>query len=132
MGWRKYKTVLRTFLTKHVPSLFKKNMYVCSMCSISGFIDLKKESSEEIMARMSDTMIHRGPDGSGVLVLNEDLAQLGFGHRRLAIIDLSEHGRQPMQYQQYTICFNVRGYVSGVVLLFSNKAPRILISSGFS
>jgi asparagine synthase (glutamine-hydrolysing) len=76
------------------------------MCSISGFIDLKKESSEEIMARMSDTMIHRGPDGSGVLVLNEDLAQLGFGHRRLAIIDLSEHGRQPMQYQQYTICFN--------------------------
>ena len=42
------------------------------MCSISGFIDFKKESSEEIMERMSDTMIHRGPDGSGVLVLNQE------------------------------------------------------------
>jgi asparagine synthase (glutamine-hydrolysing) len=43
---------------------------------------------------MRDKMVHRGPDGAGVWV--DGAARIGFGHRRLAIIDLSEAALQPM------------------------------------
>ena len=76
------------------------------MCGITGFIDFKKTSHEDILRKMSDTLYHRGPDGSGTLFLEEQNAQIGFGHRRLAIIDLSEHGKQPMQFTHLWICFN--------------------------
>ena len=76
------------------------------MCGITGFIDFKKTSHEDILRKMSDTLYHRGPDGSGTLFLEEKNAQIGFGHRRLAIIDLSEHGKQPMQFAHLWICFN--------------------------
>jgi asparagine synthase (glutamine-hydrolysing) len=43
-----------------------------------------------------DSLAHRGPDGSGTYIDLE--VNLGLGHRRLAIIDASEGGRQPMSY----------------------------------
>lgn len=55
---------------------------------------------------MTSTLHHRGPDGSGTIVLDNEFAQIGFGHRRLAIIDLSETGHQPMQFEHLWICFN--------------------------
>ena len=55
---------------------------------------------------MTTTMVHRGPDGFGVQEIVTSDAQIGFGHRRLAIIDLSDHGKQPMQFNQHWICFN--------------------------
>ncbi|MEY3425245.1 MAG: hypothetical protein RL679_603 [Bacteroidota bacterium] len=76
------------------------------MCGITGFIDFKKTSHEDILRKMSDTLYHRGPDGSGTLFLEEKNAQIGFGHRRLAIIDLSEHGKQPMQFAHLWNCYN--------------------------
>lgn len=76
------------------------------MCGITGFIDFTKSDSEEILQKMTDTLHHRGPDGSGSILLSSDSALIGFGHRRLAIIDLSEHGRQPMQFENLWICFN--------------------------
>jgi asparagine synthase (glutamine-hydrolysing) len=80
------------------------------MCGISGFVDLKGSSSKEILDRMTDTLLHRGPDGSGSVVLNEPHAQIGLGHRRLAIIDLSETGKQPMQFGRYHITYNGEVY----------------------
>jgi len=55
---------------------------------------------------MTDQLIHRGPDGRGTKVFEENDYWLGFGHRRLSIIDLSETGSQPMTYGDWTICFN--------------------------
>lgn len=76
------------------------------MCGIAGFIDFSGRSSRETLVSMTDTMVHRGPDGSDYLFVEEPIAQLGFGHRRLAILELSELGRQPMTWNQFTIVFN--------------------------
>ncbi len=76
------------------------------MCGITGFFDFTKTSSELILEKMSNTLFHRGPDGGDTLLFNESNVQIGFGHRRLSIIDLSEHGKQPMQFENLTICYN--------------------------
>lgn len=76
------------------------------MCGITGFIDYKKASSEQILKLQSDTLSHRGPDGEGQLLITTNEAQIGLGHRRLSIIDLTEAGRQPMLFQKLSIVFN--------------------------
>jgi asparagine synthase (glutamine-hydrolysing) len=76
------------------------------MCGIAGFIDFNKNSSLEILKKCTDTMLHRGPDGSGYEFFQTEKAQIGLGHRRLSIIDLTEGGTQPMKYRQYWIIFN--------------------------
>lgn len=76
------------------------------MCGISGFIDFKKESSESVLKAMTDSLIHRGPDGFGCELFEENDFQIGLGHRRLSILELSELGKQPMSWMDYTIVFN--------------------------
>lgn len=76
------------------------------MCGIAGFIDFKQRSSVEILGGMTDAVQHRGPDGSGYKLFETGSAQVGLGHRRLSIIDLSEAGSQPMQYKHFWISFN--------------------------
>ncbi len=76
------------------------------MCGISGFIDFKNISSKDVLQRMTDTMHHRGPDGAGYQFFETPNAQIGLGHRRLSIIDLTESGKQPMLFQQLWITFN--------------------------
>lgn len=76
------------------------------MCGIAGFFDFKQLSSKEDLIRMTDTLIHRGPDGASYEVLTAKDVQIGMGHRRLSIIDLSEHGTQPMQFGDLWIVFN--------------------------
>jgi asparagine synthase (glutamine-hydrolysing) len=80
------------------------------MCGITGFIDLEKKSSLTILEKMTQTLHHRGPDGSGTFFHTLAFAQVGFGHRRLAVIDLSEHANQPMTFSNLTICFNGEVY----------------------
>jgi asparagine synthase (glutamine-hydrolysing) len=63
------------------------------MCGISGVFDISgRPAATAVVQRMNDAIAHRGPDGAGVWV--EDAC--GIGHRRLAVIDLSDGGRQPM------------------------------------
>lgn len=76
------------------------------MCGITGFIDFNNKSSSEILARMAASMNHRGPDGQGVDLYQKDTFQVGFGHRRLSIIDLSSVAGQPMSYDDLHIVFN--------------------------
>lgn len=76
------------------------------MCAITGLFDTQNNSSEEILKQMTDTMIHRGPDGGKNVLFPLDDIQIGLGHRRLSIIDLTEGGTQPMEYAPYWICFN--------------------------
>lgn len=76
------------------------------MCGIAGFIDFNKGSERNHIVSMTDTMFHRGPDGSDYQFLEHPKAQIGLGHRRLSIIDLSEHGTQPMQFEDLWVTFN--------------------------
>lgn len=76
------------------------------MCGIAGFVDFNRTSSDEVLKAMTDVQKHRGPDGEGQHLLQTDSAQIGLGHRRLSIIDLTETGAQPMQYNNLHITFN--------------------------
>lgn len=75
------------------------------MCGIVGVINKKGERVErEMIDRMNRVMIHRGPDADGVFVENN----IGLGHRRLSIVDLSEDGNQPMYSgdEKFVIVYN--------------------------
>src|SRR5712692_6425774 len=80
------------------------------MCGIAGMIDWRAATSADALRSvgeaMNDTLRHRGPDGSGVWVEAEGGAALC--QRRLAIIDLSPGGAQPMHSadRRYVITFN--------------------------
>ena len=79
------------------------------MCGIAGFVDFSGELQADparLLDSMRDKLRHRGPD-AGASVLEAD-GRVGFGHRRLAIIDLSETGAQPMQSSsgRYVTVFN--------------------------
>src|SRR5215210_426216 len=68
------------------------------MCGITGFRNTtQSQSTDEMQAnirRMSDTLLHRGPDDEGSFV--DASAGVALGFRRLSIIDLTPEGHQPM------------------------------------
>lgn len=74
------------------------------MCGITGIINkTKQEVNIAKLEWMNNQIIHRGPDSFGFYTNN----QVGFGHRRLSILDLSELGHQPMKYEdKYVITYN--------------------------
>ena len=75
------------------------------MCGIAGYINLKGEpASSATIRKMMDAIAHRGPDGEGQWIEGP----VAIGHRRLAIIDLSSAGRQPMlsDDKRYILSYN--------------------------
>lgn len=76
------------------------------MCGFTGFLnfDSKNDDAKSILNDMAESIQHRGPDDSGVWYDSK----IGFAHRRLAIQDLSEAGRQPMLSPcgRYVLVFN--------------------------
>ena len=80
------------------------------MCGIVGVYSFKGNSVDEnLLIRMRDTMIHRGPDGAGLWV-SED-RKVGLAHRRLSIIDLSEEAAQPMCNEDATLWISFNGEI---------------------
>jgi asparagine synthase (glutamine-hydrolysing) len=82
------------------------------MCGIVGSLTFKNSNfriTDSYINQMRDTMIHRGPDGAGTWV-SED-KKLGLGHRRLAIIDLSNNASQPMSSSDKTIWISFNGEI---------------------
>ena len=78
------------------------------MCGICGFVTPNKISIENLRD-MNATLAHRGPDDQGEELYElRDGWSVGFGHRRLSIMDLSENGHQPMHTQdkQVSVIFN--------------------------
>jgi len=74
------------------------------MCGIAGFISLDQSplgNGEKALECMGELLAHRGPDGQGQWM--DDSARVGLAHRRLAIIDLSPAGAQPMEGRDGTI-----------------------------
>lgn len=76
------------------------------MCGIAGILSMDKSNITEMsLKKMTDSLYHRGPDGGGLWI--DTINNVGLGHRRLSIIDLSDSGKQPMHYlDRYTITFN--------------------------
>ncbi len=67
------------------------------MCGLTGFVDFKKNSDSEILIRMAESIKHRGPDDNGFEIVDEAACRVGLGFKRLAILDLSPAGHQPMK-----------------------------------
>ncbi|NOQ50037.1 MAG: asparagine synthase (glutamine-hydrolyzing) [Mycoplasmataceae bacterium] len=80
------------------------------MCGITGFIDFNKKSNLDTLQKMTDVLHHRGPDDSGYSFFDETNLQIGLGHRRLSILDLSKHGHQPMLFENLEIVYNGEVY----------------------
>ncbi len=82
------------------------------MCGICGIIHLSPDLGPvdgRVLDRMVDTMSHRGPDGRGTYY-SED-GRVSLGHRRLAIVDLSERGAQPMANEDGTVWVTFNGEI---------------------
>ena len=86
------------------------------MCGINGIYAYHYAANpidQEELLRTRDHMVARGPDGKGEWI--SDDARIGFGHRRLSIIDLSDAGTQPMTSAdgKLVVTFNGEIYKSG-------------------
>lgn len=79
------------------------------MCGIAGILNSDGQAaSPAVLARMAQAIAHRGPDGEGFFVSGP----LGLAHRRLAIIDLTAQGHQPMATAdgRYVLSYNGEVY----------------------
>jgi len=78
------------------------------MCGITGIFNVDGAPvSVSVLKRMTDAVQHRGPDGEGVWTSSF----VGFGHRRLAILDLSALNHQPMQSTDGTVVLVYNGEI---------------------
>ena len=85
------------------------------MCGFAGFLDITAATPDRgrVVAAMADTLVHRGPDDCGVW--SDDDSGIALGFRRLAILDLSPHGHQPMASHdgRWVVSFNGEIYNHG-------------------
>ena len=75
------------------------------MCGIVGIFNLNLDTVQRsVLKSMTEKIAHRGPDGQGYFVSNN----IGLAHKRLAILDTSVKGAQPMSSKnnKWTIIFN--------------------------
>ena len=83
------------------------------MCGIAGIVDLKRQLDGNELAltakKMADTLHHRGPDTGGQWT--DAAAGLSLSFRRLAIIDLTSSGHQPMMSANGRFCIVYNGEV---------------------
>ncbi len=82
------------------------------MCGIAGVFrlaDAGKPVDGDVLSRMRDTMVHRGPDGEGIWI-SED-GRVGLAHRRLSIIDLDPRAAQPMCNEDASIWVTFNGEI---------------------
>lgn len=85
------------------------------MCGISGklYFDRDRAVEPEAIRRMNAALTHRGPDGEDIYVKGP----VGLGHRRLAIIDLSEDARQPMANEDGSVMITFNGEIYNFIEL---------------
>ncbi len=82
------------------------------MCGLVGALVFRHSNfavTERYIARMCDVLRHRGPDGSGTWIAPD--GKVGLGHRRLAIIDLSDSAAQPMSNEDGTLWVSFNGEI---------------------
>jgi asparagine synthase (glutamine-hydrolysing) len=107
------------------------------MCGIAGIISKSNQVQIQELKAMTDIIYHRGPDGDGHWI--NEIGNVGFGHRRLSIIDLSNHASQPMHFGngRFTITFNGEIYnylelrqdlLQKGVTFYSNSDTEVLLA----
>ena len=82
------------------------------MCGIVGAIALAGGTfrvTEPYLVRMRDALAHRGPDGAGIWIAPDQ--RIGFGHRRLSIIDLATSANQPMSNEDDSLYVTFNGEI---------------------
>lgn len=90
------------------------------MCGITGIVHFgSRQVDRNILDRMTDALVRRGPDGRGVVI--ED--NVGLGHRRLKILDLSDAGKQPMASDDGTTIITFNGEI------YNYKEKRSMLES---
>ena len=82
---------------------------MCGICGIYEYGVGQPTVSASLIVRMRDTMIHRGPDDAGVYVTED--RRVGLGNRRLAIVDLSPAGRNPMPNEDLRVWITFNGEI---------------------
>lgn len=94
------------------------------MCGINGILHLQsqKKVDEHLLTKMRDALEHRGPDDKGIFIENN----IGFGHRRLSVLDITLAGHQPFLSNdgRYVMVYN------GEIYNFKDFYPE-LKSNGF-
>jgi asparagine synthase (glutamine-hydrolysing) len=85
------------------------------MCGIAGIIQKNNssESKEKILQTMTDSIVHRGPNSEGIYLYKN----IGLGHRRLSIIDLSHDGHQPMLDKNDDLVISYNGEIYNYIEL---------------
>ena len=91
------------------------------MCGIAGLLGYGKHAARDI-EKMKERMVHRGPDGAGTWQDTDDDVYLG--HRRLAILDLSESGAQPMVSHSGRFVLTYNGEIYNHPLLKEKLAEK--------
>src|SRR5688572_7045503 len=82
------------------------------MCGIVGIYEYGVNApnvNESLIISMRDRMTHRGPDDAGTYITED--RRLGFGHRRLSIVDLSPAGHNPMANEDETVWITFNGEI---------------------
>lgn len=80
------------------------------MCGILGLIDREKNITKNIFNKANDSMLLRGPDAGDIIFLENEMYNLGLGHRRLAILDLDKRSNQPFHDNNYILTYNGEVY----------------------
>jgi asparagine synthase (glutamine-hydrolysing) len=80
------------------------------MCGIAGLVDFRCKSGLDTLKKMTDVLLHRGPDNGGYFFKKLPFADIGLGHRRLSILDLSNNAHQPMSFEYLTMVYNGEVY----------------------
>ena len=97
---------------------------MCGICGILNYSNSARSVEESLLLRMSDSIKHRGPDDAGIFV--NPSRKAGFGFRRLAIVDLSPAGHQPMQTPDGNITIMLNGEIYNHLAL-----RKVLESKGY-
>lgn len=96
------------------------------MCGITGFFDTKNFITKENLINSNNALSHRGPDAGRTEIYTFPNGTVGFGHKRLSILDLSENGSQPMHSDDG----NISVILNGEIYNF-NEIKTKLINLGY-
>lgn len=81
------------------------------MCGLTGFCDFNRRLTKSHLIAANNTLVHRGPDSGDTAFFATPETNIGFGHRRLSILDVSSNGSQPMYSDDGSVVIVLNGEV---------------------
>jgi asparagine synthase (glutamine-hydrolysing) len=97
------------------------------MCGITGFCDFNRKLNREHLNKATQELKHRGPDSGDTAFFETGSAAIGFGHRRLSILDITNNGCQPMYSDDKSVVIILNGEVYNF-----KEVRKDLIDLGYS